>query len=195
MDKQTIQQIRDLAGLPRLYESKKPLAEDAGVTAKQWYSEAPKVVKHQGKKYTLKKQATLKDGETVYFKYWARKPKGEVMAPIIQFVVKYNRGSDLYDITIESYDANMNKTASRTVHGLGFDNFGNFGFMRDVMMENRHEVADARLQDDLKEYTGTRRVLDKPDQYDSFDSAMADMKAQMFDGRRGMGRPKSDSEE
>ena len=191
MDKRTIQQIRDLAGLPRLYESKKPLAEDAGVTVKQWYSEAPKVVKHQGQKYTLKKQATVKSGETVYFKYWAKKPPGEVMAPIVQFVVKYNRGSDLYDITIESYDINMNKTASRTVHGLGFDNFSNFGFMRDVMNESRHAVADARLQDDVKEYQpGEGRVRDKPDQYSDFNSAIADMQAQVFDGRRGIGRPK-----
>ena len=197
MNKQTVRQIRDMAGLPRPIEEKDPkrLAEAAGETARQWYAKAPSVVKHHGVKYTLKKNATVKDGETVYFKYWAKKPKGEVMAPIIQFVVAYNGGSDLYDVTIESYDINMNKTGSRLVQGLGWENFANFGFMRDVMQESR-EVADAKLQDDLREFAGpTKRVRDEPDQYGSFEDAIKDMQAQMFDGRRGVGRPRQDPKE
>ena len=198
MIKQRIQEIRDLAGLPRLSEAKTSqpagIEEDAGETARQWYHEAPKVVKSGGLKYTLKPKATVKSGETVYFKYWAPKPKGEVVAPIIQFVVTYNRGSDLYDIEIESYDINMNKIANRRVNGLGWENFANFGFLRDVMQESR-DPADSRLQDEIKEFAGTRRVPDEPDQYDSISDAIADMQVQVFGGRRGIAPPKPKQEE
>jgi hypothetical protein len=190
-----IQEMRDLAGMPRLEENKDPkrLEEDARMTVQQWMKMAPKVVKHQGMKYTLKPKATVKSGETVYFKYWARKPKGEVMAPIVQFVVTYNRGSDLYDITIESYDINMNKTGERRIHGLGFDNFSNFGFMRDVMQES-YDPEDAQLADRVKEFAPKGgRTRDDPDQYGSFEDAIKDMQAQVFDGRRGTeSRPKSE---
>lgn len=189
-----IQEIRDMAGIPRL-ETKpeaKPLKEDASETVRQWYALAPKVVKSQGMKYTLKPKATVKSGETIYFKYWGPKPKGEVIAPIIQFVVTYNRGSDLYDVEIESYDINMNKIGSRRLKGLGFDNFDSFGFLRDVMQESR-EVDDSRLQDDLREFDkAPERVRDRPDQYASAADAIADMQAQLYDGRRGtMTRPKA----
>jgi hypothetical protein len=118
------------------------------------------------------------------------------MAPIIQFVVTYNRGSDLYDIEIESYDINMNKIGSRRLKGLGFENFDSFGFTRDVMNESR-EVDDARLQDDLREFDqASERVRDRPDQYASAADAIADMQAQLYDGRRGtMTRPKTQKEE
>jgi len=196
MSSRTIQEIRDLAGLPRDPEPAKPLTENAGETVKQWYAEAPKVVKSQGMKYTLKPNATVKSGETVYFKYWGLKPKGEVMAPIIQFVVTYNRGSDLYDIEIESYDINMNKIGARRLNGLGFDNFSSFGFLRDVMQESK-EVDDARLQDDVREFAqAPERVRDRQDQYASAAAALADMQAQLYDGRRGtMTRPKPQQEE
>lgn len=196
MNSRTIQEIRDLAGLPRaLEETKKPIAENAGETVRQWYAEAPKAVKHKGQKYTLKPNATVKSGETVYFKYWAPKPKGEALAPIIQFVVTYNRGTDLYDIEIESYDINMNKTGNRRLNGLGFDNFGNFGWIRDVMQEGRDQ-DDVKLADDIQEFDAPgERVRDTPDQYDSAADALADMQAQLYDGRRGtLSRPKQQEE-
>jgi len=182
-----IQEMRDLAGLPRV--ESKTLTEDPRETVQQWMQMAPKVVKHQGLKYTLKSNATVKSGETVYFKYWGPKPKGEVMAPIVQFVVTYHRGSDTYDVTVESYDINMNKTGERRLHGLSFDNFGSFGYLRDVMQESRNPVDDAKLADDIAEFDlNPERVRDQPKQYDSFEAAIADMQSQVFDGRRGTER-------
>lgn len=190
-----VERMRDLAGLPRAQESRDPkrMEEDARETVRQWMAMAPKVVKHKGQKYTLKPNATVKSGDTVFFKYWAKKPKGEPLAPIVQFVVKYNRGSDLYDVTIESYDENMNKTGERRVSGLGFDNFANFGHLRDVMQES-YDPEDAQLADRIREFDkAPGRVRDRHETYGSFDDAIKDMQAQVFDGRRGTEqRPKED---
>ena len=65
----------------------------------------------------------LRDGSTklLYKWTWARKAKGEMFSPIVQLTIDYDRGSDLFDVTIAEYDKDANKVRDKLIRGMYID--------------------------------------------------------------------------